>query len=157
MYEFRKECLHVQKKLMHLLCCFFVYYPEYSLNLTVFLMYFSFGFSRENGRSQSPAKLGSTPEIGGRESPRDRNGIVQNGRTKQPLQQQQVQPQQQDDVRNGGRYNSAKVTSSQNNNTRLTRVSPDSQSDRIAATDSGPPPVEHEEIDSNSEFPDYLT
>lgn len=108
--------------------------------------------------------MGGNPETGGRESPRDRNGIVQNGRSKQPLQQQ-MQPQQQqppqqqqdDEIRNGSRYSSTKVTSSSQNNNRLSRVSPDSQSDRIAATDSGPPPGEHEELDSNSEFPDYLT
>lgn len=146
------------------------------------IFFCSFGFSRENGRSQSPVKLGTIPETGGRESPRDRNnGIIQNGRTKQPLQhqqplimQQQHQQQQQqqmyqrqqqqqqqqhhqqqqlDDVRNGGsRYNntSGKIS-------RLSRVSPDSQSDRIAATDSGPPPsVDDEKIDLNSEFPDYV-
>lgn len=166
-------------------------------------LFISFGFSRENGRSHSPAKLGSTPESGGRESPRDRNGIVQNGRTKQPFQQQQPQQmlqqqqkeqvqllqqqqqqlqqqqqqqqllqqqqqqlqqqqqqqqhlQQDDDVRNGtGRYSSGKMSSSQNS--RLTRVSPDSQSDRISVADSGLAlSGDHDEIDSHSEFPDYI-
>lgn len=107
----------------------------------------SFGVNREkgfvqNGRGQSPIKVtepvNKSKEVLGERTAMMANGVVQNGRSK---------------VEDKDRIRHSKVSSSTQN--RVARVSPDSQSDRIAATDSGPP--ESENIDTNSEFPDYLT
>lgn len=104
----------------------------------------SFGVSREkalveNGRSQTPAK--APDETKGKEVIGERtglaNGVVPNGRSKQ-------------EDKDRSRY--SKVSSS----TQRIRVSPDSQSDRIAATDSGPPLETDRKVDTKSEFPDYL-
>ncbi|GLV31625.1 Suppressor of Triplolethal [Carabus blaptoides fortunei] len=47
-----------------------------------------------------------------------------------------------------------KVSSTTHNGNSVTRVSPDSQADRIMPADSGPP---SKKVESKSEFPDYLT
>lgn len=99
----------------------------------------SFSVNREktflvNGRGRSPAKpvdvIKSSRDVLG-ERTGLANGYVQNGREKD------------------------RVSSTQNG---LSRVSPDSQSDRIAATDSGPPmePDIENKLDANSEYPRYL-
>lgn len=108
----------------------------------------SYGFSNEktfsdNNVGLSPAK--NSDKIRGKEDILvNRNGsnnsTVLNGRINE------------DERSERSRWNS--VTSSTQH--RITRVSPDSQSERISATDSGPPPINTLQ-GTSPEFPDYLT
>lgn len=105
----------------------------------------SFGLSNEKTFSDgslglSPAK--SSEKIRSKEDILDRNGsnnVVVNGRSNE-------------DERERSRWNNVSSSSQH----RVARVSPDSQSERISATDTGPPPI-NTLRETNNEFPDYLT
>lgn len=102
---------------------------------------------KENSICNSPNKITTQEEFRAKEAPLERT-TIHNSRSRQEEREKERERERE---KERTRWN--KVSSTTHNGNSVSRVSPDSQADRILPVDSRPPTT----VESKSEFPDYLT